>query len=199
MTSVTWTPLFVGLVVGAYLLGAIPFGLVLVRLFKRQDVRTQGSGNIGATNVTRVAGRTVGALTLGLDALKGWAPVVTGRLLGLTELECSILGAMSFVGHCFPVYLRFRGGKGVATGLGVIAGLRPYAAAVAIAAFVVSFLVTRISSVSCIVGMAAVAVIAWREGVSGELVALLCAMLCISLFKLAPNIKRLVVGRELKF
>lgn len=184
---------------GSYLLGAIPFGLVLVRFFKRQDVRTQGSGNIGATNVTRVAGRAVGAMTLVLDAMKGWLPVFSGRMMGLSELPCAMLGAAAFVGHCFSIYLRFRGGKGVATGLGVIAGLRPYAAAVAVGAFLVCFAVTRISSVSCIAGMAAVAVVAWHEGVSLEMVLLLCAMLGISVIKLAPNIKRLVFGRELKF
>ncbi len=130
------------LLVGAYLLGSIPFGLILARLFSGGDVRKAGSGNIGATNVARVVGPAAGTLTLLLDVAKGWAPVwLASRLLpGQTGLIV-VAGIMAIVGHCFPVWLRFRGGKGVATAAGIFAALCPAAllAAAIIFALVVWF------------------------------------------------------------
>jgi glycerol-3-phosphate acyltransferase PlsY len=184
---------------GAYLVGAVPFGLVLVKVFRREDVRAAGSGNIGATNVTRVAGRALGAATLALDALKGAAPVVVARALDMDAFAQAVAGSAAFLGHCFPVYLRFHGGKGIATGMGAIAGMNPAAAGLAVAVFGAAFAVTRISSVSCIAGMLAVVALAAALGTEARMLLLLVAMSAVSLYRLSDNIRRLVKGRELKF
>lgn len=139
---------------GAYLLGAVPFGLILTRLFTKRDVRQVGSGNIGATNVMRVAGKAAGVLTLVLDALKGALPAYLGlRALGVQG--GALLGGAAFLGHVFPVYLRFRGGKGVATGLGVFAVLAPWAALAGIVTYAVVFGLTRISAVGSLSALVA--------------------------------------------
>lgn len=184
---------------GAYLLGAVPFGLVLVRVFKRQDVRAQGSGNIGATNVTRVAGKALGAFTLALDAAKGAAPVLVAGALGWGRWEQALLGACAFLGHCFPVYLRFLGGKGIATGFGVILALSPPGAALAAGVFGVMFAVTRISSLSSLAGMGAVVAAAAWYGVEGRMWVLLGAMMGVVVVKHLGNIRRLFRGAEHRF
>jgi len=106
---------------GAYLSGSVPFGLILSRMAGVQDIRKEGSGNIGATNVLRVAGKKVAIATLLLDALKGFVPVMIAKSVHMDYALLAALGA--FLGHVFPVWLKFRGGKGVATALGVVFGL----------------------------------------------------------------------------
>ena len=127
------------LIVGAYLLGAVPFGLVFGKL-AGVDVRTAGSGNIGATNVGRLLGKKLGLLTLVADVAKGVLPMVVagGVVADPTRREAVVVlcGAAAFLGHLFPVYLRFRGGKGVATALGLFLYLSPLAALAAAALFV---------------------------------------------------------------
>lgn len=112
--------IFYFMLIAAYLIGAIPTGVVLTRMFGSTDIRNSGSGNIGATNVYRVAGKKLGILTLIGDALKGAVPVLIAMyLLGLTEAQVGAVAAVAFIGHCYPVYLGFKGGKGVATALGI--------------------------------------------------------------------------------
>ena len=127
------------LIIGAYLLGAVPFGLVIGKL-AGVDVRSAGSGNIGATNVGRLLGKKLGLLTLAADVAKGVLPmVVAGWLVvdpGRRELMVALCGAAAFLGHLFPIYLRFRGGKGVATALGIFLYLAPLAALAAAVLFV---------------------------------------------------------------
>lgn len=127
------------LVIGAYLIGSIPFGLVLGRV-AGVDVRAAGSGNIGATNVARLVGKKLGALTLVCDAFKGILPMlVAGRLLeesGQRELWIALCGGAAFLGHLYPLYLKFRGGKGVATALGIFLYLAPMAASLDLLIFV---------------------------------------------------------------
>ena len=108
-----------------YLLGSVPFGLIVARAFKGVDPRQQGSGNIGFTNVLRVAGATPAAITLVLDVGKGALPVALARARGLDPIWSLAAGALAVVGHIFPAYLRFRGGKGVATGLGAVLAIEP--------------------------------------------------------------------------
>lgn len=115
------------LVLAAYLLGSVPFGLVVTRLLGGPDPRVGGSGNIGATNVTRLAGKTAGALTLLLDAAKGWAPTALALAWWGPGWAAAAVGLAAFLGHLLPLYLRFKGGKGVATALGVILALSPWA------------------------------------------------------------------------
>jgi glycerol-3-phosphate acyltransferase PlsY len=147
------------LVLGGYLSGSIPWGVVLGRLFLGVDVRTVGSGNIGATNVARAGGRKLGILVMLLDAAKAAVPVLLSRLLlrGQPDGEVWVLAVAlaAFVGHVFPVWLRFRGGKGVATAFGIFLVLAPWAALAGLLAWMGGYLLTRISSVGSLAGSAA--------------------------------------------
>src|SRR5271157_5573244 len=144
------------LLLGAYLLGSIPFGLLFARLIGGKDVRQAGSGNIGATNVARVAGPLPGILTLVFDAAKGAAAVwLAGRFAGHSAGTMMFAGVAALLGHCFPVWLRFKGGKGVATGLGVFAALCPPAALAALLLFVLVVASLRFVSVGSITAAAA--------------------------------------------
>src|SRR5262245_17383006 len=124
--------------IASYLLGAIPFGLLVARVFAGVDVRAAGSGNIGATNVGRTSGKWLGILTLVLDGAKGAAPVlIAEQVLDQPIAVVAGAGLAAVLGHVFPVYLRFRGGKGVATGAGVFFAISPVAALIATAVFAV--------------------------------------------------------------
>lgn len=139
-----------GFVVGAYLLGSIPFGLVLARL-RGVDIRTVGSGNIGATNVARNLGKRLGVVVLLLDALKGALPMAVAIAIGLGdragEMSLAATGAAAISGHCFPVWLKFRGGKGVATAFGVFLTASPMAALAGFLAFVLLYARYRVASI----------------------------------------------------
>jgi glycerol-3-phosphate acyltransferase PlsY len=140
----------------SYLCGSIPFGLLLVRALSGQDVRAVGSGNIGATNVARAAGRKAAVATMLLDALKGLVPALLATRFAAalgTPWAGAACGAMAVVGHCFPVWLGFRGGKGVATGFGVAAALAPWAAMAGGAAWLALYKLLRISSVGSLAGV----------------------------------------------
>jgi glycerol-3-phosphate acyltransferase PlsY len=141
----------VAMIAGAYLLGSIPTGLLLARA-KGVDIRAVGSGNIGATNVSRTLGKRLGALVLVLDAVKGLAPVLAARFLRLGDEAMAAVGLAAILGHVFPVWIRFRGGKGVATALGVFAALSPLPAAAGVLIYLAAVLVTRISSVGSLLG-----------------------------------------------
>lgn len=137
----------------AYLAGSIPFGLLIARAATGQDVRAVGSGNIGATNVARAAGRKAAIATLVLDALKGLFPVLLAARLAPDSRAAGLCALAAVAGHCFPVWLRFRGGKGVATGLGVGLALAPAAALAGGLVWLVLFRLLRISSVGSLGGM----------------------------------------------
>ncbi len=141
------------LVALGYVAGSIPFGVLLTRWRAGVDVRSRGSGNIGATNVARVAGRKLGLLVLALDALKGTLPVLLSLWLvpGEPRLHAGV-GLAAFLGHVFPVWLKFQGGKGVATALGVLAVLVPWAALCGALVYVLVFSVLRVSSVGSLAG-----------------------------------------------
>jgi glycerol-3-phosphate acyltransferase PlsY len=188
-------PLAIGLVLGAYLLGAIPFGLLVTRAVTGKDIRALGSGNIGATNVLRAAGRAAAAAVLLLDAAKGFAPVLAARYFagdGWVPAACALAAVL---GHVFPVYLKFRGGKGVATGLGVSLALAPWAALAGAAAYALVFAVTRISSASSLAGSAASAATAWFTA-PRIYAAIFIALLAIIVLRHAGNIRRLIRGEE---
>ncbi len=139
----------------AYLLGSIPFGYVLVRVFRNEDIREQGSGNIGATNVARSGAKGLGVATLLLDLAKGLAAVVIARHVGAGNYDLQVAAAVAaVVGHVFPVWLRFRGGKGVATALGVFLALNWPSAVAILVVFAVVFALTRYVSLASIVGSA---------------------------------------------
>lgn len=186
----------------AYLLGSIPFGFILVRIFRGQDVRQSGSGNIGATNVAR-SSPALGVLTLILDALKGLAAVALTRALfpGRNGLA-AIAALFAIMGHMFPVWLKFRGGKGVATALGSFALLAPKALLLAVAIFVAVVLVFRRVSVGSMLAVALFPVLAWLLHDYGEAPWVLVLMAVASLLIIArhyQNIRRLVAGSEPRF
>ncbi len=136
------------LILLGYLAGSIPFGLLVTRWARGVDVRDQGSGNIGATNVARVAGRTLGVGVLALDALKGALPVLLAlQVLPESPRAHAAVGLAAFLGHCYPVWLKLKGGKGVATALGVLIVLVPLAALAGAATYALILAVTRVSSI----------------------------------------------------
>jgi glycerol-3-phosphate acyltransferase PlsY len=188
------------LVVG-YLLGSIPFGLILTHAAGLGDVRAIGSGNIGATNVLRTGHKGLAALTLLLDALKGTAAVFVGYKIGaaggVAILASLLAGLAAFVGHTFPVWLRFRGGKGVATYIGVLLGVSWAASLVFCAVWLAVAFLTRYSSLSALIAAVAVPAALLLSGDTpvGLLTALLSALL---IYKHRTNIRRLAAGEEPK-
>ncbi len=143
------------LIPGAYLLGSISFSLLVVSRLEQQDIRRLGSGNAGATNVLRVVGARAGALTLFLDVAKGALPVWLGLRLGVSEMLLGTIALAVVVGHVFPIYHGFRGGKGVATAAGSLGFLEPRALMVSVILFVIVLAVTRYVSLASILGVAA--------------------------------------------
>lgn len=201
--------LHASVVVLAYLLGSIPFGYLIVRLKGGGDVRETGSGGTGATNVTRRAGRGAGLLTLALDALKGAAAVVVARYFLTEDFSVSwwvVVAALAAVlGHVFPVWLRFRGGKGVATGLGVFLSLAPLAVLCALPVFVLVVWATRYVSLGSVVSAALLPAFVWltgpRGGAGGDLRPLLAAAVAggaLIIFMHRANLGRLLRGTENK-
>ena len=178
-----------------YLLGSIPFGLLLTRFAGLGDIRAVGSGNIGATNVLRTGRKGLAALTLVLDALKGTAAVLLGSRWGAEAALLAGFGA--FLGHCFPVWLRFKGGKGVATFLGVLLGVHWPTMSAAVLIWIGTAAASRYSSLSALVASAAVPLILLVQGYTSA--ALLFAVLAAILwFRHRSNIARLAAGQESK-
>jgi glycerol-3-phosphate acyltransferase PlsY len=193
--------------VASYLLGAIPFGFVLVRLVKGVDLRTVGSGNIGATNAMRVLGKPLGIVAFLLDFAKGLVPVVVfaplfaPQLDGAASLPIRVLfGAAAVVGHVFPIYLRFKGGKAVATGCGALIGLDPLVFVAGGLAWLVAVGTTRMVSVGSLAMALAFALAAWWRSTShtdgGWLVAGACALAALIVWRHRSNIARIVAGTE---
>jgi acyl phosphate:glycerol-3-phosphate acyltransferase len=200
---------FIGIAIAAYLLGSIPVGYVLVRLFRRQDIRTLGSGNIGATNVLRSEGKGLGAATFILDVVKGAAAVLMGAVLAGPMLPMvpprnveALAALFAVFGHMFPVWLRFRGGKGVATGFGVFLVAAPWAALASITLFAIVFGMTRYVSLGSILGAGSFPVFAYFM-VRGErpafFVAVQAIVALLIIVKHHPNIRRLLAGNEHRF
>lgn len=188
------------LVVAAYLVGAIPFGVIVVRLFTGGDVRKVGSGNIGATNVARAAGKKVAALVLLLDALKGFLPAfVAARLLAPEDAWwIAGVGFAAFIGHCFPVYLRFRGGKGVATALGVNLALVPLAALAGVITYVAVYKGFRVSSLGSLSGALVATLVAFFAAGPDAYAWGIIAMVAVIFVRHTGNIRRLLQRRESK-
>ena len=208
----------VTIVVSAYLLGSIPFGYLIVRVTAKADVRETGSGGTGATNVSRRAGKLAGVLTLLLDALKGAAAVAIARSLvalpfagvhggsPLPNWWIAVAGVVAIVGHCFPIWLGFRGGKGVATGIGVFLMLAPLPVVGAAVIFVLIVAVTRYVSLGSIVAAALLPLMILGAHVfvkpvsefQSVMFAAVAAGLLI-IFMHRANIGRLLQGTESKF
>ncbi|HET9752636.1 MAG TPA: glycerol-3-phosphate 1-O-acyltransferase PlsY [Myxococcales bacterium] len=180
----------------AYLCGSIPFGLLITRAASGKDVRTVGSGNIGATNVARAAGKPAAVATLVLDAVKGLVPVLlAARSPAAPPLLAPACAVAAVVGHCFPPWLRFRGGKGVATGLGVALALAPWAALAGALTWAVLFKLFRISSIGSLSGMAVALAVAALTSGRPALVGMAGVALLI-LIRHQANIRRLLHRQE---
>lgn len=203
------------IVVVSYLLGSIPFGYLLVRVFRGQDVRQTGSGNIGATNVARTGSKGLAIATLVLDALKGYLAVAHVFFLAAHHPEnlpdygphsvyilAALAGFCAILGHMFPVWLRFKGGKGVATGVGAFLALAPLAVAVVLAVFVAIVATTRYVSLGSIVGSLAFPVAAWwlnPQTRSVTILLLISASSLLIIIRHKDNIRRLLAGNENRF
>jgi glycerol-3-phosphate acyltransferase PlsY len=189
----------------AYLLGSIPFGLFFARLFSGGDVRQSGSGNIGAANVARVAGPLPGMLTLLFDVAKGaLAAWLVGHFTAHTAKAMMLAGLAALLGHCFPVWLRFKGGKGVATGLGVFVVLCPLAALVAALLYVLVLVFWRFSSLASTSAAAATPLLVyflWAPHHAPPTVVSLGTLFAAALiiYKHKANLKRLMEGTEPRF
>jgi len=187
----------------AYLLGSIPFGLLIARS-KGVDLRKEGSGNIGATNVARILGKKSGLIVLLLDMAKGFVPVMAVRLFWHGELPtdhvAAITGLFAVVGHCFPIFLKFKGGKGVATAVGVFLALSPLALAVAAVGFVVTVWLTRYVSLGSMVAalMMPFAMNLFYKG-NQAYIFVAWVIAAIIWWQHRENVKRLVKGKESRF
>jgi len=186
------------LVIAAYLIGSIPTGLLLGKVFG-VDIRTTGSGNIGATNVYRTLGRKVGVMTLVGDCLKGLIPVLVAKQVGLPDLGIALVGLAAFLGHVYTVFLGFKGGKGVATALGVFLGLSPLAVLLALALFVGVLLKWRYVSLGSIVTAVAMPFIVAVLDERIVIIAVTAIISCLVIHKHRENIRRLRAGTESKF
>lgn len=192
----TALPLLALTAAAAYLLGAVPFGLVMARLFKLGDLRAIGSGNIGATNVLRTGNKPAAFLTLILDAGKGGIAVLLARAL-LGEDAAQLAGFSAFLGHCFPIYLNFKGGKGVATFLGTLLALSFPIGLAACATWAAIAALFRISSLAALVAAALSPLWAVLTG-SPQAVALCVALAALIAMRHHQNITRLLNGTEPK-
>ncbi|TBN16015.1 glycerol-3-phosphate 1-O-acyltransferase PlsY [Agrobacterium cavarae] len=179
-----------------YLLGSIPFGLLLTRAAGLGDVRQIGSGNIGATNVLRTGNKKLAAATLLCDAFKGTAAVLIANALWGYEASL-VAGFFAFLGHLFPVWLGFKGGKGVATYIGVLLGAAPLMMLLFAAIWLITAFVTKYSSLSALVAMLVIPIVLWILGPE-KTALLVTALSIISWYMHRENIKRLLAGTESK-
>ena len=183
------------LVLVGYLVGTIPFALLLARS-AGTDVRFAGSGNVGAANVFRTTRTSLALVVMALDIAKGCAVVFLAAGMGAGETACAAAGVAAIVGHIYPVWLKFRGGKGVATACGVFGVLSPVATAVAAAAFVAVVWVTRYVSVGSVVATALLPPLAYLAGASAPVVIAALAAATLIVYRHRSNFARLQTGTE---
>lgn len=194
------SPIFLYIVAAllSYLLGSVPTGIVVVRLFGGVDPRSAGSGNIGATNVGRTSGKAAGILTLVGDALKGALPVFLAFRFYPEAAFVSLAGLTAFLGHLFPIYLGFKGGKGVATALGVMALVSPFATLLSALVFVVLVAIKRYVSLGSIAAAAMLPVFISFFPAYKPYLPMSLAVSVLVIMKHKENIKRLAEGKENK-
>jgi len=183
------------LIAAAYLLGAIPFGLIFARWLTGKDPRQHGSGNIGATNVSRTGGKSVGLLTLAADIGKGALPVAwAGHTAG--ETMVALVAVAAFLGHIFPIYLGFRGGKGVATMFGVLLPWQPWMAVIAFCVWLLGLGIWRYVALASILAGFTLPVSAWLLHASAPCMAASGLFCLLMLIRHRSNISRIIAGKE---
>ena len=191
---------FILVLITIYLIAAIPTGVALARVMGYEDVRQKGSGNIGATNVYRVAGKLPGILTLFGDILKGLLPVLALSHWGApTPTQLGLAGAVAIVGHCYPVYLRFKGGKGVATGLGIFLVLDPLAVLGGSVIFLLVVAISRFISLGSVLAAATVPLLTLLRGEPPAMVWCAIAIGSLIVWRHRENLQRLCSGTENRF
>ena len=204
-TGVQHTIFVWGLPIFAYLLGSIPWGLVLTRLCSSADIKRQGSGNIGATNVSRVAGPTLGLLTFTGDVLKGAVPVYLALRFalqnqGVNDLFLSVVSLAAFFGHLYPLFMKFKsGGKGVATTAGCLVILAPLACLMALSAFIIFLLLSRRVSAGSLAAGIVLPIAVWFATNSWGITGAAATMSVFIFIRHTENIKRLISGTEPTF
>lgn len=190
--------LALAVLLGAYLIGSLSSAVVLCKVAGLPDPRTQGSGNPGATNVLRFGGKKLAATVLIIDVLKGVIPVVIGRLLGLDQVLLAAIALLAFLGHLYPVFFQFKGGKGVATALGAFLALSPLLALAGLLTWLVVFLISRISSLSAIFAALLTPIYGlWLiDSIGARWLILIISLLLV--WRHRSNIQRLLAGEEKK-
>jgi glycerol-3-phosphate acyltransferase PlsY len=179
-----------------YLLGSVPFAVIVSRAFRLADPRSFGSGNPGATNVLRSGSKAAALLTLMGDAAKGWLAMFIAAAVGAGETAVAIAGLAAFLGHVFPFTLRFRGGKGVATALGVLLGFSGALAGITAAIWLAVVAVTRYSSLAALVAAAVAPVVSWRLLGNAEITLTVAVMCAVLIYRHKSNIRKLLAGSE---
>lgn len=187
------------LVLMGYAIGSIPFAIVASRLFRLPDPRSYGSGNPGATNVLRTGHKAAALFTLAGDAAKGWFAVWLVQRIGADVTTAALAGLAAFLGHVYSLFLRFRGGKGVATALGVLAGLQPALALAAAGIWLVVAFVTRYSSLAALTAAVGAPFLALLLGLLRDVVFVIGAMSVVLFWRHRRNIRQLLNGTEPKF
>ena len=182
--------------IAAYLVGSIPTSIVLAKLLSREDIRKSGSGNIGATNAARILGKKFGALTFLGDMLKGFLPVWAGTLFFDSPLLIAAIGMAAFLGHLFPVYLKFKGGKGVATAFGIFLCLAPAVILIELLIFVLIAFLWRYISLASLTASATIPLLMLAFSCPPPVILLGVVMAILIFIKHIDNIKRLISGTE---
>lgn len=182
----------------SYLIGSIPTGFIIGKL-AGIDVRTAGSGNIGATNVARVMGKGRGLLTLLADVAKGFVPVFAAQQMVFSDTAVAVIAGAAFLGHLYPIFLKFRGGKGVATAFGALLAVAPQVTLILIAVFIFAALPSRIISLGSLGAALAAPILFWFFSYSAPFVALTVFLAAMIVIRHHANIKRLLDGAEPRF
>ena len=186
-------------IVAAYLIGSVSFGIIFSKLFGLPDPRTVGSGNIGATNIARSGKKLPAILTLLGDAFKGWLPVWLALQTDMLRWVVACVGLAVFFGHLYPIYHKFKGGKGVATALGVMLAVSGWLALACLMTWVIVFAISRVSSLSAIVAAALSPIYAWFLLPYKDYVLMVLVMAVMLVWRHKTNIQKLLAGTESGF
>lgn len=186
----------ISLLICAYILGSLSSAIILSKLMGFPDPRSDGSKNPGATNVLRIAGKKAAFLTLVGDSLKGLIPILVARWLSTDELVIALTGLCAFLGHCYPLFFRFKGGKGVATSIAVTVGFNWIIGSVVIAIWLLFAKVFKISSLAAIVAFSALPILIFWTGSTYSVTAVFCLISAVLIWRHKSNIQRLLSGTE---